>query len=123
DSKAAPDSEETQWIAAVDASSPSTAAETFISFYESSQVVEGASVAVVVLAAPILFFPTRDWLEMLDIVIVPIDWEHLQGQHLIPKRQLWLDCGVHWTKRLTKDGAGPCPSIRHTKSVRELSEK
>ena len=42
---------------------------------------------------------------MLDVVLGTVDREFLEGDNLVPERQLWWDCGVDWIQRLTIKGA------------------
>lgn len=50
-----------------------------------------------------------DWPKMLDIWLGTVDREDLEGEQLVPERQLWCDKGVNWIRKFATAGAGGIP--------------
>ena len=96
------------WLPAAEIFKPSAAsANTFLTFYESSEGRRRSFCGRCGTNLAYSIFPTPEgWPEMLDVVLGTVDREFLEGSNLAPERQLWWDCGVDWIQRFATEGAG-----------------
>lgn len=116
------------WAPATELFLPGPAnSDSFLSFYRSSALRTrsfcgrcGTYLAYSVNPMP------EGWPDMLDISLGSIDREDLDGEAMIPERQVWWDCGIDWVRKLSVDGAKRLPihgTIDVAVDIRDLEEK
>ena len=87
-----------------------TSADSFLTFYESSEGRRRTFCGRCGTSLAYAIFPMLEgWPDMLDIVLGTIDRQDLENDGLAPERHLWWECGIPWVQRLSDGGAEALP--------------
>jgi hypothetical protein len=106
--KAAPPEPRGPWLPAAEVFTPAPApanVDSFLSLYNSSHLRTrsfcgrcGTYLGYAVVPMP------AGWPDMLDLSLGSVDRADLDGDALVPERQVWWDYGVDWIRKLSTEG-------------------